>query len=253
MESLDGRKRVCPSLLKAPATASAPARASSRPSITGRGSGNGQRRLKQAEQKSEQQREERERTENAGGEGGGSPNPRCGGEKDRKSERGSVVSGYPPSPCRCLFLPVASFMAPWLLDPGVCCHFSALRCHSAPGPRSALGWGGGGGGVSSAELEPHTVVVRQCRNCDGLNVTGELLTFGPEMTDKNQMVPWQHPFTHGHFTLAVMRPKAAHKQPKAGHMHNGNQALLDPFHPPTTDSKLLIISCLRWPSYRINL
>lgn len=56
--------------------------------------------------------------------------------------------------------------------------------------------------MSPAELEPHTVVVRQCRLCDGLNVTVELLTFGPEMTDKN-------PFTDGYFILASTHPKAA--------------------------------------------
>lgn len=38
-----------------------------------------------------------------------------------------------------------------------------------------------GARVASAELELHTVVVRACRNCDGLNGTVELLTSGPEV------------------------------------------------------------------------
>lgn len=54
------------------------------------------------------------------------------------------------------------------------------------------------GRVSSAELEPHTVVVRQSRSCDGLNVTVELLTFGPETTDGNRQPEQQRPCTHGY-------------------------------------------------------
>lgn len=38
--------------------------------------------------------------------------------------------------------------------------------------------------MSSAELEPHTNVVRQSRSCDGLNVTGELLTFDPDTAEQ---------------------------------------------------------------------
>lgn len=98
------------------------------------------------------------------------------------------------------FIPVTFFMAPWLLDPGVCCHFSAVPCSRPPPPPPLEA------GVSSAELEPHTAVVRQCRPRDGLNATVELLTFGPEMTGKN-------PFTHGYFILPPTHPKATTKQP----------------------------------------
>lgn len=53
------------------------------------------------------------------------------------------------------------------------------------------------GRVSSAELEPHTTVVRQSRSCDGQNVTVELLTFGLEMTDRKWQLEHQCQCTHG--------------------------------------------------------
>ena len=79
-------------------------------------------------------------------------------------------------PACVLSIPVTLFMALWLRDPRVGCHFAARPCHSPPG--SARG-STPEGQVASAELEPRTVVVRQSRSCDGPNVTVEPLTFGP--------------------------------------------------------------------------
>lgn len=53
------------------------------------------------------------------------------------------------------------------------------------------------GRMSSAELELHTIVVGQSRSCDGQNVTVELLTFGPETTDRRWQLEQQCPCTHG--------------------------------------------------------
>lgn len=61
--------------------------------------------------------------------------------------------------------------------------------------------------MSSAEPEPHTIVVRQSRSCDGLNVTVELLTFGPDTTDRNRQPQQQRPCTHGDSIHRETQPK----------------------------------------------
>lgn len=95
-------------------------------------------------------------------------------ERERMRETQLVVlsSGYPPSPCLCFLRP---FMAPWLRDPRVHCHFSARRCHS---PRRLTCSPHGRFGVVSGPWISHHWGHR--RSSDGLNVTVELLTFGPE-------------------------------------------------------------------------
>lgn len=123
-------RSVCPSMPKAPATASSPAHPSSHPSITGWGRRNGQQCLKQTEQKSEQRREE-----------SGEQNPlEVGEEVDETQVRWWEIQGVRARErlssitLPLFFIPVTFFMAPWLLDLGVCCHFSALPCHSALAP-----------------------------------------------------------------------------------------------------------------------
>lgn len=96
--------------------------------------GNGQHCLKPTVQWSEQQRgREKRKTKAVRVEDG---RARCAREKYTKTEmllREAILSsGYPPSPSLLLSIPVTLFMALWLCDPCVSCHFLALSCHSPP-------------------------------------------------------------------------------------------------------------------------
>lgn len=112
-----------------------------------------------------------------------STNPGVLGRNTGSQSRGALSLWFSSITLPLFFIPVTSFMAPWLLDPGVCCQFSALPCHFAPPPSLEAA-------VAPAELEPPTVVVRQCRPCDGLSVTVGLLTFGRELTGKRSVHTW---------------------------------------------------------------
>lgn len=145
--------------------------------------------------RAEERAAERRKTEpeNTGGEGGG------GGRRTQvwwreiqKVRAGACcLSGYPPSPRPCFFHLCAFLRGPWAPPPWRLLPFPGPPLSTCPGLP-----------LSSAELEPHAAVVRQCR----LNVTVELLTFGPEMAGRSQLLPWQHPFTRGYFGLALMYP-----------------------------------------------
>lgn len=102
-------------------------------------------------------------------------NPGVLGRHTGSQSRGALSLWFSSITLPLFFIPVTFFMAPWLLDPGVCCQFSALPCHSASPQQS---------------FNPPTVPVRQCRPCDGLTVTVGLLTFGPALTGKKPVHTW---------------------------------------------------------------
>lgn len=90
--------------------------------------------------RAEERAAERRKTEpgntGGGGGGGGRRNPGVVERNTESQSRGVLSLWLSAITLPVFFLPATSFMAPWLLDPGVCCHFPALPCHSAPGSRS---------------------------------------------------------------------------------------------------------------------